>query len=362
MTSSSWFILPYRDNSFRKYRIEISKLIKSPRGAQFDEISVRVYEEDNCISSFRIKFTHEWINNINELNDFEQFLGNESYSPLVAGVVQDYIHARKLEELNEETICFHASSEYSNRVFRNENGMLNYDRDPVKIAEENRFARELVLRELYFIHSGRGPSHSNYIIGKCNYYSQAVRNAIDVLKSRKFILDDMGNTLKLSYEGFAFVEDKLLSPFSDKIFLIAACYDDIYHLYRKVYKPAVTDLGYDLVFQERSEPKNSIHDEIWENIENCKLIICDLTHKRPNCFIEYGYALAKGKQIILCVEESEGKSKNRLMKVPFDTQTQKYSFWRKEWLNDNDLLNKFRNEIRNRVEMKLKILDSRSEI
>ena len=127
----------------------------------------------------------------------------------------------------------------------------------------------------------------------------------------------------------------------------------------------VEGLGYELIFQEKSEPKGSIHDDMWENIEHCKLIICDLTGSRPNCFIEYGYAHSKGKQIILCIEEKEGKSEEGLMKTPFDTLTQRFSFWRSEWLSDeqfNTELDKFKGEIKERVEMKLKILDTQSEI
>jgi nucleoside 2-deoxyribosyltransferase len=171
--------------------------------------------------------------------------------------------------------------------------------------------------------------------------------------------------LELSYSGLVFVEDKLLSPFNDKIFLVAACDEMIYKLIDEVYKPAVNQLGYELIFQERSEPKGTIHDDIWEYLEHSKLILCDLTLQRPNCFIEYGYALAKGKHIILCVEESEGKTNDGKMTVPFDTLTQKYSFWRKDWLTTETYREKiaeFRNEIQERIKMKLSILDAELRI
>jgi hypothetical protein len=90
-----------------------------------------------------------------------------------------------------------------------------------------------------------------------------------------------------------------------------------------------------------------------------------LTGQRPNCFIEYGYAFAKEKQIILCVEETEGKTEDGRINVPFDTMTQKYSFWKREWLSSegfqNELTN-FKDEIKERLEMKLKIIEVESEI
>jgi nucleoside 2-deoxyribosyltransferase len=185
------------------------------------------------------------------------------------------------------------------------------------------------------------------------------------LVSRGFIEIFSQGLFRLTYNGQTFVEEKLLSTYNNKIFLIAACEDEIDRLIEKVYRPAVEhETDYQLKFQEKSEPKGTIHEDIWDYIEGSKLIICDFTHSRPNCFIEYGYALAKEKHIILCIEEKEGKDKNNRLKVPFDTQPQKYSFWKREWLENNDLenLENYKKEIRERINMKLDIIDVQSEI
>lgn len=53
------------------------------------------------------------------------------------------------------------------------------------------------------------------------------------------------------------------------------------------------------------------------------------------------------------------------MTVPFDTLTQKYSFWRKDWLTTETHREKiaaFRNEIQERIKMKLSILDAELRI
>lgn len=290
MNSGTWFELRFRDNSYKKYVIKISDIASMNDGSQ---VSIRILQNEILIARFKIEFTGTWISiNCGSRTLDKKHIGNDEYSPLIANLVKDFIFGKKIEELNDKNICIHTESEYAKSIFKNENEILNYQRDPTIVAKENRFAREIVLRELYTLHTGRGPSSFKLIVEKCNFYEQTIHNAIETLKDRQFIQPSNSDTLKLSYSGLVFVEDKLLSPFNDKIFLVAACDEMIYKLTDEVYKPAVNQLGYELIFQERSEPKGTIHDDIWEYLEHSKLILCDLTLQRPNCFIEYGYALA----------------------------------------------------------------------
>ena len=110
---------------------------------------------------------------------------------------------------------------------------------------------------------------------------------------------------------------------------------------------------------------DSIYDEIWENIDYSKLIICDFTNFRPNCFIEYGYAYAKEKNIILTIEKTFWENEHKKIIAPSDTLMQKYSMWKKEWLEDDnykDELTKFKEEIKDRIIRKISIIESHSEI
>lgn len=62
-----------------------------------------------------------------------------------------------------------------------------------------------------------------------------------------------------------------------------------------------------------------IDDLVRENIENCEYLAADLTYPNFNVFYEIGYALGKGKPIILlvCSAIAEGK-KNAQMTGLFD--------------------------------------------
>jgi len=47
-----------------------------------------------------------------------------------------------------------------------------------------------------------------------------------------------------------------------------------------------------------------INDEILRSINRAELIICDLTHERPNVYYELGYARGLGKTVISCAQKN----------------------------------------------------------
>ncbi|MBD3338433.1 MAG: hypothetical protein GF353_04960 [Candidatus Lokiarchaeota archaeon] len=366
MSSESWFIIKYRDKTHRKFEIEIEK-----GNYITDYYIIQVYI--SCINmtnvqriAFALLFSTRWIR-INYKNDeFIKGLGTDNNSLLVSNLIKELLESNNIENLDQKEIIINENSDYADRIFRNEKGIFNIELPSMVVAKHNRFAREILLKDLYFLQSSRGPSSTNMLFDKCNYFRINLSNAVNALIDRKYIKrHSEKKTLELTYSGFSFVEEKLLSPFNNKIFLIAACNPTMYELIDKVYNKSVDELGLKLIFQEQDEPKESIHDDIWTYIADCKLIICDLSFNRPNCFIEYGYALAKDKQIILTINENEGKTETGFLTVPFDTLNQKYSFWKEEWLSNSDseidLLN-FKDEIKQRLEMKLSILDIESEL
>lgn len=68
---------------------------------------------------------------------------------------------------------------------------------------------------------------------------------------------------------------------------------------------------------------------------------------------------------MLMIEESEGKKEDGSFNAPFDTLTPKYSFWQREWLQENyqgNGVEKFRAEIKERIERKIAIIEAESII
>jgi len=357
------FSIPYRDKDYNRYRFYPSDLIRDAKG-DWAYCSVDVEKNNKYSYSFNISFNFSKIvEKYTDLKTFNAKIWNEEKdSTFLRNIILDYIFDKDLDKIPH----YHFSETEWNNVYEFSDGsQLNYRRNIEIQARENQFARTIILREMYLIQNARGPSGLEYINESCNYVYRALRNAKDGLINRGYIYE-YKNVLKLSHEAQQFVENILLSSFSNQIFLIAACQPDIEKMIELVYKPAVNELGYTLFFQEASEPKDKIHDEMWESLERCKLVLCDFTHERPNCFIEYGFAYGKKKHILLTVSDVGWEDVNGRVKMPFDTLTQKFSIWQEEWLTNPEKfpteIESFKNDLKGRISRKLQIIDSQSEI
>ena len=116
-------------------------------------------------------------------------------------------------------------------------------------------------------------------------------------------------------------------------------------LIEKAYRPIIEDeFGLKLIFQENEEPHKSIHEDIYDYIDNCKFIIADLTHHRYNCYYELGYAIAKEKQVLVTINGTQDLDKEDNPKIPFDVTPQRYTSY--DVVND---LEKFKKTLRERI-------------
>jgi nucleoside 2-deoxyribosyltransferase len=68
--------------------------------------------------------------------------------------------------------------------------------------------------------------------------------------------------------------------------------------YEEAIKPTVKALGYDCIRADEEHYSDTISRRIRDNIEDCAVVIVDLTEDRPNCYFEAGYAVALNKSII----------------------------------------------------------------
>jgi hypothetical protein len=68
--------------------------------------------------------------------------------------------------------------------------------------------------------------------------------------------------------------------------------------YDEAIKPTVESLGYSCVRVDRQPYSDKISDQIRNGIDDCAVVIVDLTDDRPNCYFEAGYAVARDKVII----------------------------------------------------------------
>lgn len=77
---------------------------------------------------------------------------------------------------------------------------------------------------------------------------------------------------------------------------------ELHRIYHDCYEPVIRDNNLYPVVLSENRDGNPLYSQIISNIQECHLIIGDLTIARPNCYFEVGYAIGHGKQdnLILC--------------------------------------------------------------
>ncbi|WP_321397088.1 hypothetical protein [Emcibacter sp.] len=116
------------------------------------------------------------------------------------------------------------------------------------------------------------------------------------LESKKYLGGDVIGTFEVLPEGYIYIEEKLLRPFSNSPKGFVAMWFDasMDTVYEKGFQAAVLDVGYDPIRVDLIEHNNKIDDEIIANINSSKFVVADFTGHRGGVYFEAGYALGKG--------------------------------------------------------------------
>jgi len=92
--------------------------------------------------------------------------------------------------------------------------------------------------------------------------------------------------------------------------------------WEKIYKPIISDLGFEARRVDDIYKPNDIMENIWHSINEAKIILADLSGKNPNVFYELGLAHALAKPVILISPEQED--------IPFDIQSIRHIRYNKD--------------------------------
>jgi hypothetical protein len=127
-------------------------------------------------------------------------------------------------------------------------------------------------------------------------------------------------------------------------------------VYERAMVPALRACGLVPRRVDRHNAGGLLHSEIIAFIEESDLIVADLTHERPNCYLEVGYAMGSGRftnLILTAREDHSADSPNHHPggpKVHFDLIGYDILYWAPERL---DL---FRSELEKRAWRRLRML------
>lgn len=91
--------------------------------------------------------------------------------------------------------------------------------------------------------------------------------------------------------------------------------------FRDIVDPIVDEAGMNRIEIGTDKSEHAfINVAIFESLHFSALAIVDVTGERPNCFIEFGYALGNPNRVLVTAEEGT--------KLPFDQQMIPCHFWK----------------------------------
>ncbi len=129
---------------------------------------------------------------------------------------------------------------------------------------------------------------------------------------------------------------KLKIDFKKSSVFVAMSFGEDMKKTRQSITKVIEEYGYTPMLIDIKEHNNQIVPEIFYEIENADFVISDLTEQKTGVYLETGYAIAKGKQVILSC------SKNDFTNNHFDVSQINTILWDDE----SDLENRLRQRIK----------------
>ena len=96
------------------------------------------------------------------------------------------------------------------KIFINKKKLIDYPRDNRIVVEQNKFSRDLILHELYFIQSTISDVNRGDLLQEVNYPFIITRTNLKLLINKGWIIDNKG-WLSLSSDAMEYVENNLLN-------------------------------------------------------------------------------------------------------------------------------------------------------
>jgi nucleoside 2-deoxyribosyltransferase len=167
----------------------------------------------------------------------------------------------------------------------------------------------IILEELGLIRSQ--PVYQSTVISHYTYFltEEGKRTAGKVVEERQVILRPPHKRRTSIFVASAFAQE------------------DIDLLYESEFKTACASVNCKPFHVDLDEPSQTITDAILRGISEARCIIADLTYARPSVYFEVGFAYGLGVPLILTCRQDHHKGHEENMKVHFDLEQYKISYW-----------------------------------
>ncbi|NQT33549.1 hypothetical protein HQ587_00055 [bacterium] len=363
----------YRANDLRKLKIQLTGF------EDYDfEARMRFGFEIEDVSSKR-KYLHTFtvLKDTNQnVNDLVESGIDQMFNCMYDIILNDDWERGQHDPSTGLITCEHEDyndkDPYAIRVSPRPERGFKYNLTPQNLIRQSKIAQQAILNTLFI---KQFPVPRVWLVVESYMPEDIMWNEIKILTDLSLI-KQMEHELEINAEVFNFDDpnepaslmdkdyhirltakgrerfERLHTGFGRYVFIIIWC--ELKWL-AKFFKEAVKEAGYEGYIQEYEEPPSEIGSEIKERIENCAFVIADLTGGRENCLYELGYAHALHKRTIITrrKEDAEVKTKDdkTVLKLTFDINQYKHSFWKDE--NDKE----FEEAIKERIQQTIKSIE-----
>lgn len=158
-----------------------------------------------------------------------------------------------------------------------------------------------------------------------DYLSELIFLAIDIeyFSNESATADRFPFRVQLTPKGWKRVNDLKTKVSDSKNAFVAMRFSkEMYDIWEKAIKPAISETGYIPVRTDELEYNEKIDDRIIAEIRKCSFMIADLTDNNQGVYFEAGFALGLKKEVIWTCSESDFES------IHFDTRQYNYIVWK----------------------------------
>lgn len=180
---------------------------------------------------------------------------------------------------------------------------------PVSLSEKI----DRILMNLYYINSSYGYSFnkSKDIVRALfaeNDEEEKHYGIIQIMIESNYLSSNIDGFFKIASKGWQRIDELLRQKADNNQGFIAMAFKKETDIIREAFRKGIHDAGYNPLVIDEKEHNNQIVPEIFDEIDKSKFLVMDVTYPNYGAYYEAGYALGKGKQVIICCGEEAFKN------------------------------------------------------
>lgn len=146
-----------------------------------------------------------------------------------------------------------------------------------------------------------------------NKYEEESLGIVSVMLELGYIHKVEENGYKISAKGWQRIDECFRNNFDSRQAFIAMAFSEETRIIREAFKKGIGEAGFRSVAIDEKEHNNQIVPEIFAEIDRSSFLVMDATIPNNGAYYEAGYAIGRGKQVIVCCRSDSfrNESKNR---------------------------------------------------